>query len=81
MFYPEICDRYEAILLKQPADATETGASHLLWMLRELQHGWNGMSETKRHRWLGYIQGVMVMKDLISVDEERNITRPIFKGN
>lgn len=80
MFYPEICDRYTAILLKQPADAKETGASHLLWMLSELQNDYSGMSETKRHRWLGYIQGVMVMKGLITVDDERTVTRPIFNG-
>lgn len=80
MFYPEICDRYETILLKQPADAGETGASHLLWMLKELQDNYNGMSETKRHRWLGYVQGVMVMKKLITVDDERTATRPIFNG-
>lgn len=80
MFYPEVCDHYETILLKLPADASETGASHLLWMLRELQDDWNGMSETKRHRWLGYVQGVMVMKNLITVDDERTRTRQLFNG-
>ncbi|WQN06691.1 hypothetical protein [Escherichia phage vB-Eco-KMB37] len=49
-------------------------------MLNEIQDGCNDMSETKRHRWLGYIQGVMIMKNLITVDDERNATRPVFNG-
>lgn len=80
-FYSEICDRYEAILLQvEDPDQGKAGANHLLWMLSELQDDSNQMSETKRHRWLGYIQGVMVMKNLINVENERNATRPIFKG-
>lgn len=80
-FYPEICERYETILSSvEDPDTSETGASHLLWMLNEIQDGCNDMSETKRHRWLGYIQGVMVMKNLITVDDERNATRPVFNG-
>ena len=39
------------------------------------------MSQTKRHRWLGYIQGVLVMKGVFSVEEEREYTRPIFNGS
>ncbi len=81
MFYPEVCYHYEVILQREPPDASETGASHLLWMLREIQHDWNGMSETKRHRWLGYVQGVMVMKGLITVEDERIRTRPMFNGD
>ena len=80
-FYPEICERYETILSSvEDPDTSEIGVSHLLWMLNEIQDGCNGMSETKRHRWLGYIQGVMVMKNLITVNDERNATRPVFNG-
>lgn len=38
------------------------------------------MSETKRHRWLGYIQGILVMKGVFTVEEEREYTRPLFNG-
>jgi len=30
-------------------------------------------------RWLGFMQGVMVASGLITVDEERDFTRPIFR--
>lgn len=30
----------------------------------------------KLHRWLGFIQGVLTVLDLIDVDTERNYTRP-----
>ena len=32
----------------------------------------------KFNRWLGYIQGILYMHDLIDVAEERNLTRPIL---
>lgn len=89
MFYPEICDRYSNILLDAALDLKkrersegglkETTIPHLLWMLTELQTS-TSMSETKRHRWLGYVQGVMVMRGFITVDEERESTRSIFRG-
>lgn len=34
---------------------------------------------TKYSRWLGFIQGVLVANGLITVEEERNLTRPLFK--
>ena len=64
-----------------PDTATEN--DHLAWMLlviankeeAELEH-----SDEKMNRWLGYVQGVMVMKGLLDVDKERNRTRSIFNG-
>lgn len=32
-------------------------------------------------RWLGFIQGIMCASGLITVDGERDFTRPIFKEN
>ena len=52
--------------------------SHLAWMLTELSNP--DMSETKKHRWLGYIQGVMATKTHIVVNDERDATRDVFKG-
>jgi len=38
----------------------------------------NKMTEDKLSRWLGYIQGVMSVYNLIDVEIERNLTRPLF---
>lgn len=31
-------------------------------------------------RWLGFVQGVLAVKCIIRVDEERDYTRPLFHG-
>ena len=63
---------------QKPGD--ETDPIHLIWMLQQIKDD-SEMSQTKRHRWLGYIQGVLVMKGVFSVEEEREYTRPIFNGS
>lgn len=60
-------------------EGDETNPLHLLWMLQQIETNVN-MSLTKRHRWLGYIQGILVSHGVFSVQEEREYTRPIFKG-
>lgn len=79
-FYPELRQRYYDLLNVDPVENPETpfNDSHLAWMLTELSK--TTMSETKKHRWLGYIQGVMATKSHIVVNEERDATRDVFKG-
>lgn len=79
-FYPELRQRYFDLLNVKPVENAETPFedSHLAWMLSELSK--DAMSETKKHRWLGYVQGVLVMKARIVVNEERDATRDVFKG-
>lgn len=79
-FYPELRQRYYDLLNVEPIENPERpfNDSHLAWMLTELSK--TTMSETKKHRWLGYIQGVMAMKSHIVVNEERDATRDVFKG-
>lgn len=36
------------------------------------------LHEDKISRWIGFIQGVMSVKGYISVDEERDFSRPLF---
>lgn len=57
----------------------ETNPVHLLWMLDQIEYN-TEQSETKKHRWLGYIQGVLVCKGSFTVLEERNYTRSILDG-
>jgi hypothetical protein len=53
-----------------------TNPKHILWMLNEIHKG--EMETTKLHRWLGYVQGVMVCQGHINVQEERELTRPLL---
>ena len=75
----EILARYEDVLLGCDFDDVppSTGAKHLLWMCRiaREQRDW---PDDKQARWLGFIQGVLVMRGLLSVEAERDATRPLF---
>jgi len=56
--------------------------SHAHWMTDEC------LSKMKRHefsvdklsRWLGFIQAVIIINGYSSIEAERNITRPWFRG-
>lgn len=79
-FYNELRQRYLDILGTKAVCNPEhpTSHHHLAWMLTAM--GSDEMSETKKHRWLGYIQGCMVSQNLINVEDERNSTRSVFNG-
>ncbi|ELL7856302.1 hypothetical protein AAGG91_002682 [Salmonella enterica] len=79
-FYNDLRIRYLEILDTRAENDTDhpTSRHHLSWMLNELSS--DTMSETKKHRWLGYVQGCMVSQNLINVEDERNATRNIFNG-
>ena len=86
---PKILERYFTICVEslpnvvleiRPIEGDETNPVHLLWMLDQIQSN-NEMSLTKKHRWLGYIQGVLVMKGEINVTDEREYTRNLFNGS
>ena len=75
----EIFKRY-AIILRgcssgDPGDKTSPG--HLLKVCEEAMKR-QDFPDDKTSRWLGFVQGVMAVKGLICVDEERNITRASF---
>jgi hypothetical protein len=57
-----------------------TDISHLLWMLYELNINFE-MSLTKKHRWLGFIQGCLIKDEIINLKKERKRTRSILKGD
>lgn len=79
--HPDILKRYENAINDQmvtvPRCEPDPGTSlaHLLWMLGELR---TDMPADKAGRWLGFIQGCLVMRGLASVQAERDFTRPYF---
>lgn len=80
-FYDNLLDRYDHYL-SEDTKLPETGyqsALHLRGMITQLRYD-TGQSLTKKHRWLGYIQGVMCAHGLIDVDTERDWTRGLFRG-
>ncbi|CAM8750836.1 hypothetical protein CENTIMANUS_00233 [Klebsiella phage vB_KpM_Centimanus] len=81
-FYPTILNRYRS-LIKEKGGALPTtpylNAGHLLGMLDTLENDLL-QSLSKKHRWLGYIQGILCAYGLTTVDVERDFTRKIFNG-
>ncbi len=80
-FYPAILDRYRK-MIESNADKLGEGyfsASHLLSMLETLRDDLE-QSLSKKHRWLGFVQGVLCTSGLTTVDAERDFTRGLFNG-
>lgn len=55
-----------------------TDLQHLHWMCVEAMDNIHQMPIDKASRWLGFVQGCMVMHGLISVEAERDFSRPLF---
>ena len=80
-----ILSRYDDILAKlSPAVREEpdpgTSPAHLRWMIRVLQGyaaspAGGRLTPLKMHRWLGFIQGTMIAHGVLSVPQERELTR------
>ena len=81
MIHKDITDRYLSMIDEEHESSYQTQEyttfSHLKWMLNEIASG--EMDDGKANRWLGFVQGVLVMRNLTTVDEERNFTRPYFR--
>lgn len=83
MIHPDILERYDAFLAKKTKriECIEVPGytyPHLRWMLEQMKTG--QVVGDKAHRWLGFIQGVLIREDHFKVNEERDFTRPYFRG-
>lgn len=58
----------------------KTSRNHIRWMIQEL-HDNMEQSLTKKNRWLGFIQGLMIAYGYTTVDREREETRDMFNGD
>lgn len=79
----EIISRYTDIIRgfgyssKKMSEGWETHLNHVSWMLDCIALG--TVTGTKAHRWLGFVQGVLVSKGLIKVPDERELTRDLLR--
>ena len=78
----DVLDRYDAFLsnkTKKIECVPVPGYTypHLRWMISQIRDG--TVTGEKSHRWLGFIQGVLIREDHFRVNEERDFTRPYFK--
>ena len=75
-------ERY-ATIIKDKSDigiqgVPETYYSHLRGMCALALENIDTYPIDKLSRWLGYIQAVLVQRKLVTVESERNFSRPLF---
>lgn len=78
-----VLDRYSVMLINNGAflaadDGDRKDFGHLLWMLDQIRTG--VVTDHKAHRWLGFVQGILIANHLTTVDVERDFTRPFFQS-
>lgn len=76
--YIEVINGLSGRLAGKSFGSGNTSWEHLIWMLGECLLQIRTMPIDKMSRWVGFVQGVMVMNGVLDVDEERACTRPIF---
>lgn len=54
--------------------------AHCMWMLSEIVNN-SELSITRKHRWFGYVQAVLIEIGGITVAEFRDLTRGVFNGD
>ncbi len=70
--------RYKEILQNQDFDGPDkTSSAHLRWMCDEALG--SDYPIDKLSRWLGFVQGVLIMQNVTTVEAERDYSRPLFK--
>lgn len=77
--FEDLIDRYLDMLSKADVwdtDIKEFSYNHIQYMLSELSV--MNPKSTKAHRWLGFVQAVLVMQGITTVDIEREVTRSAF---
>jgi len=56
----------------------ECTSVHLLKLLDEAINNYLDYPTDKLHRWLGFTQGILTLRNIINVKDERNFTRPLL---
>lgn len=59
-------------------DSDELQLSYAGWMLDQMKANAETWPTDKLNRWLGFVQAILVLHGLTTVDVERDRTRPIF---
>jgi hypothetical protein len=72
-------ERYNTMLNDSPNFGKNCmSRDHLIWMTDICLEHINDWPIDKLNRWLGFVQGIMTVQHIITVEDEREISRPIF---
>lgn len=73
-------------LVHEDTSGQYTDLPHLVWLCREAIERYDeyhllDADNSKVNRWLGYVQGILVSRGVITVEEERNHSRPLLTAH
>ncbi|MCY1284749.1 hypothetical protein D9M68_19630 [compost metagenome] len=54
--------------------------AHCMWMLSEIINN-DSLSITRKHRWFGFVQAVLIEFGIITIAQFRDLTRNVFNGD
>jgi hypothetical protein len=63
---------------EDPPVSKPTSFTNLKWMVTTCLADLEVMPVDKTNRWIGFVQGVLAVRGVLDVNEERNRTRPFF---
>ncbi len=76
--YRRLCyDEYSKLGIINPLPE-ELTLNYAGWMLDQMKENADTWPSDKLNRWLGFVQGILVLHGATTVDDERKRTRPIF---
>lgn len=59
-------------------DESKTSWQNLRWMMTTACDNIQAWPVDKLSRWIGFVQGVLSVRGILDVDQERDRTRPLF---
>jgi hypothetical protein len=74
LYYTTIQDRSRHYITPQKRE-TGVGAPHMLYMITEMRGGLATWDDKRMHRWLGYLQCLLVTSSYFTLTEIRDQTR------
>ncbi len=77
--YRPLCDESSYLAaFTQGHLAKELTLGHAGWMLDRVKENASTWPVDKLHRWIGFVQAILVLHEKVTVDQERERTRPLF---
>ena len=77
--YRPICDTNSHLAaFTQGHLPKELGLKHAGWMLDQVKENSTTWPVDKLNRWIGFVQAILVLHEKVTVDQERERTRPLF---
>lgn len=73
------CEDYCGQIGCRGLEDEKTQLEHAAWMIQEMLDAWDGKSERKTNRWLGFIQGILWSTKMRGILELKDESRHLYE--